>query len=308
MCAASTDADQAESSNAEFIELLNLSDTPLPLFDPLHPSHVWRLAGAVAFSFPSGTTVPARGRLVVTPFDPVADPAELAAFRAAYAPGIESALVGPYSGRLDNGGESVELYRPDTPQGDLRPDAGFVPLLLVDRVEYSSRDPWPVEAGGDGASLHRRVPEAYGNEPENWMAAKPSPGRAHADLDTDEDGLPDDWETRFGTDPEVPDRLADPDRDGMTNIEEYRTGTDPLSAASVLALESLAIDSDRVTLRFPAAANHSYSVLYADRLGGTHWSELADVPAADSDRWVTVEDLAPSPSGRFYRVLTPAQP
>lgn len=46
--------------------------------------------------------------------------------------------------------------------------------------------------------------------------------------DSDKDGLPDDWETRFGLDPRNPaDALLDTDKDGYTNIEEYLNGTDP---------------------------------------------------------------------------------
>lgn len=43
-----------------------------------------------------------------------------------------------------------------------------------------------------------------------------------ADWDTDNDGMPNDWETAQGLDPDVPgDRNADADGDGYTNLEEY---------------------------------------------------------------------------------------
>lgn len=47
-------------------------------------------------------------------------------------------------------------------------------------------------------------------------------------LDSDGDGLPDAWETEYGTDPLTPDGDADPDGDGYTNLEEYNLGSDPL--------------------------------------------------------------------------------
>jgi hypothetical protein len=46
-------------------------------------------------------------------------------------------------------------------------------------------------------------------------------------VDTDGDGIPDDWERKFGLNPEVADAQHDPDGDGWTNIDEYNAGTDP---------------------------------------------------------------------------------
>ncbi|MFL5800697.1 MAG: choice-of-anchor X domain-containing protein, partial [Roseiflexaceae bacterium] len=45
--------------------------------------------------------------------------------------------------------------------------------------------------------------------------------------DSDGDGLPDDWEIRFGTNPNVNDATADPDNDGWSNSQEWQRGTDP---------------------------------------------------------------------------------
>ena len=49
--------------------------------------------------------------------------------------------------------------------------------------------------------------------------------------DSDGDGLPDDWEKKFGLNPNDPsDAVKDPDGDGYTNIEEFLNGTDPNKA------------------------------------------------------------------------------
>lgn len=163
-------------NDEEFIELLNLTGAPVALFDPTHPTNVWRLANAVTFDFPANTTIPANGRIVVVPFDPVTESAALAAFQARYGSG--AILIGPYSGQLNNAGESIELWQPDKPQTG-GADAGFVPQVLVERVTYSDSAPWPTNADGGGAALKRIVAANYGNDPVNWTAAAPNLGGAN---------------------------------------------------------------------------------------------------------------------------------
>lgn len=59
-----------------------------------------------------------------------------------------------------------------------------------------------------------------------WPQLKPSAAPA----DTDEDGMPDDWEKAHGLNPqESADGNQDEDGDGYTNIEEWLNGTDPAS-------------------------------------------------------------------------------
>lgn len=64
------------------------------------------------------------------------------------------------------------------------------------------------------------APEEVGGWPE--LAAAPAPP------DSDADGMPDDWEARYGLDPDAAaDASADSDGDGYTDVEEYLNGTDP---------------------------------------------------------------------------------
>ena len=72
---------------------------------------------------------------------------------------------------MQDSGERLELQRPDVP------DTNGVAYITVDEVRYNDKAPWPPAADGSGPSLQRRVPAAYGNDPVNWEAAAPTPGR-----------------------------------------------------------------------------------------------------------------------------------
>jgi hypothetical protein len=57
-----------------------------------------------------------------------------------------------------------------------------------------------------------------------WPVLRSGP----APVDSDGDGMPDDWEIRHGLNPHDPsDAALDSDHDGYTNLEEYLNGTDP---------------------------------------------------------------------------------
>lgn len=61
--------------------------------------------------------------------------------------------------------------------------------------------------------------------------------------DSDEDGMPDGWEVRYGLDPRSPDGLADADGDGILNIFEYLNQRDP-RAADPIPLISVRASTD----------------------------------------------------------------
>jgi hypothetical protein len=158
----------------EYLELYN------PTADTIYLENVegtWRLDGAVNYTFPSGTSIPSDGRLVMVGFDPVAETNRLEAFIAAYGASSSASsiqIVGPWSGSLSNGGERLALEYP------LAPDEGgeSVCWVIVDEVIYSDAAPWPETADGSGEVLQRVFTDQYhsGNSPANWEAASPTPG------------------------------------------------------------------------------------------------------------------------------------
>lgn len=148
----------------EFLELANVSGETVPLHEPTHPSNTWAVSG-LGFAFPATDLELAPGEELLL----VKDTVTPEAFRASY--GLPSSVkVYNFYGSLDNGGEKLQLLCPDEPLAS-GPNAGQVAYLVVDRVDYDDKTPWPSAADGSGPSLERRTPGTYGNEPLNWWAS-----------------------------------------------------------------------------------------------------------------------------------------
>src|SRR4029434_9277341 len=97
-------------------------------------------------------------------------------------------VLGPYTGKLGNNGDSIRLVTPTT--------------AVTDAVSYGSNFPWAITANQLGASddftllnsasyqykgrsLQRVSPTAPSNDPANWVAVRPAFGTTtFADLPT----------------------------------------------------------------------------------------------------------------------------
>jgi hypothetical protein len=219
------------------------------------------------------------------------------------------AVYGPWSGRLANDDDSVELVKPDAVQLPPHPDAGLVPQVLVDKVHYSALAPWPSGAAAGSNSLQRIVLEAYGNDPENWLSAPPSAGRTNniSLADSDADGLPDTWEMAwFGT--LARNGTGDFDGDGQTDSQEYLAGTSPVDPASYLKIDSIDAAGGATAIHFTAAAGKTYSVLFRNNASSGTWARLTNVPAQSGTAAITVNDPTGGAATRFYRLVTPNWP
>src|SRR6266496_4402629 len=106
----------------------------------------WRLAGGIDFRFPSDTVIHGGGYLVVA-----LSPESLMALAGL------SNVLGPFSGRLSNSGEEIQLR-------DIND-------RLMDSVKYGVDGEWPVGPDGSGVSLVKRDPNLASKPAENWTAS-----------------------------------------------------------------------------------------------------------------------------------------
>jgi len=136
----------------EFIELLNMSNTPVTLSG-------LTISGGIGFDFSDGDVrlLDAGARVVVV--------RDRAAFTERY--GSDVSVAGEYSGRLSNGGEEITLT------GALD--------NLVQTLLYDDGGSWPGRADGDGASLELIDPAAPVVDADSWRSSSEfggSPGAA----------------------------------------------------------------------------------------------------------------------------------
>lgn len=111
----------------------------------------WSLANGVRFTFPPGTVLPAGGYLLI-----------------AESPAAVAGALGPWSGKLDNAGETLEL----------RNNNG----RLMDSLRYGNEGDWPTAPNGAGFTLARRAANLATGDPRNWTASSQpggTPGSAN---------------------------------------------------------------------------------------------------------------------------------
>ena len=149
----------------EYIELSNITDQSVNLweYDDITGAKIgWALTEGIDYIFNTNVSIPAGGSIVVVK--------KLNAFAQRYPSVPASKVFGPYDGKLDNGGEKVDLSMPgDEEQGERY-------YIRIDRVNYDDTTPWPVSPDGSGTSLNRIDNSAYGNDFINWQADTASPG------------------------------------------------------------------------------------------------------------------------------------
>jgi hypothetical protein len=167
----------ASNTGDEYIELYNITSSPV-ILQELVPTETspgvfldevipWAFTEGITYSFPLNTQIPAGGILILAK-----NPAAFTAYYGATLP-AGTPVLGPFAAdtSLSNGGEKVRLCKP----GEQAFEKARA-WIRAEQVTYDDESPWPVEPDGNGKTLRRLAPTAYGNDPANWTAADPTPG------------------------------------------------------------------------------------------------------------------------------------
>jgi hypothetical protein len=150
----------------EYVELYNRSGSAVTLMTSVTTEYTpgvftpedisWRLEGT-GYEFPNDVTIGAGDYIIVAK-----DPTKYIS--------ATCDVYGPYDGKLDNGGEELEIQIPgDKEYGR---DRYWIP---IEKIDYDDEFPWPTSPDGGGDSLDRINVTTYGRDYSNWQADTPNP-------------------------------------------------------------------------------------------------------------------------------------
>jgi hypothetical protein len=160
--------------DAEYIELVNVSDANVTLFNETSQEG-WQLTDGSA-----GSEVlldfPVQDPIVLPPQAYLLLARNLTAFYNAFSAPAETQILVWDRGALANQGQTLELKMPN----------GLGQWITLDRITYSNGlqhepfssgiDPWPGPAQGGIQSLSRIGMDRYGDDSGNWRVVDASPG------------------------------------------------------------------------------------------------------------------------------------
>ncbi|MGA0844900.1 MAG: lamin tail domain-containing protein [Luteolibacter sp.] len=269
----------AENDDAEFIELLNVSDSvTLDLVGV-------KFSEGVDFAFADSaiTTLGPKQRVLVVQ--------DIAAFESIYGTAYSSRIAGVFANgsRLSNGGEQIKID--DATNSTIR------------QFSYLDIAQWPAAADGGGPSLRLLNPESVPDhgDPLNWVA-----GEIDGTPGTDDPTSFESWmASRATSDP-----LADPDGDGWSELQTFVLAGDivPRDEPITLTRSSLASFIDFYRRDDPLAAYHleisgdltNWIMATSD----VHFAIEVDEALGDGSRRMRMRLLPPHDSGQqiFLRI------
>jgi len=128
-------------------------------------------------------------------------------------------------------------------------------------------------------------------------------GLPAAIIDSDDDGMPDEWEDRYGLASGNPgDAATDDDGDGFSNYEEYLAGTSPTNASSVFESTPSTVGSS-MRLTWPVAdAGRSYDVYRCTNLVEGGFTLVGENLEGTTPEVIFLDTDAETMPNAFYRL------
>ena len=123
-------------------------------------------------------------------------------------------------------------------------------------------------------------------------------------FDSDNDGLPNSWETANGLNPDDgADAALDLDGDGNSNTNEYVAGTDPRDPASALKIVSFVLTAQGAAITFTSVPGKLYRLDGRNDLdASSSWTTLLDNITSTGSTTTVLDGTAGSFPRRFNRI------
>ena len=278
--------DPPAGSDAEYIELMNVSDENVTLYDSTRNAG-WRITDGIEYEFPAANpiTLAPGERLVLARHIPT--------FNATYSLPPGTQLLEWTTGKLSNGGERLQLGRPAGLDS-----SGIRQFARVDRVNYDNSAPWPQNTSGTGFSLDKIFDHQYGNDYANWQTSFATPGS-----DSSGDSF-DTWIAGFALSASEDGKNDDPDGDGLANLLEYALGTDP-SVTNHLCPLDLATNQGNANLTYEIRTDRpglKVQVQHSTTMAPGSWQEIHSSPTHLSGSIQSRAAYLPTGTRGFFRL------
>ena len=142
------------------------------------------------------------------------------------------------------------------------------------------------------------TPDAWVSYEAEGLSSRFSAATVTRAADVNGNGIPDEWDSRYGLVGDNADAMADPDGDGRTNLEEYNAGTSPIVVEDYLASVATS-ERHIVDTWIESTAVGGWDLVEVWGLSGLFMADTAGrAPDADKDGlpdwWETLHGLNPN--------------
>lgn len=142
------------------------------------------------------------------------------------------------------------------------------------------------------------TPDAWVSYEAEGLSSRFSAATVTRAADVNGNGIPDEWDSRYGLVGDNADAAADPDGDGRTNLEEYNAGTNPIVVEDYLASVATS-ERHIVDTWIESTAVGGWDLVEVWGLSGLFMADTAGrAPDADKDGlpdwWETLHGLNPN--------------